>query len=167
MKTALVYYSLEGNTKYIADCISEVIHVDILQLEPINPINKNSSTKYLWGGLQVFSKREPQLKSYSFAPENYDLIILGTPVWAWKYSPAINTFINDIELAKKNIALYCCHGGGKGAVFRRFEEALNGNNIISKIDFRDPLKRSPEKSKERTIVWANELINIYHKILSC
>ncbi|MCP4178106.1 MAG: flavodoxin [bacterium] len=163
MKTALVYYSLEGNTKYIANCISEVINTDILQLHPLAPINKKSAMKYLWGGQQVFLKKKPDLENYNFISDNYDLIIIGTPVWAWKFSPVINTFINEVNLTKKYIALYCCHAGAKGAIFRRFEEALEGNNIISKIDFRDPLKKSQEKSKTRSIAWANELINIYQR----
>ncbi|HJO92976.1 MAG TPA: hypothetical protein QF753_06230 [Victivallales bacterium] len=167
MKTALIYYSLEGNTRYIADCISEAINLDILQLHPLKSINKNSAMKYLWGGKQVLSQARPKLANYSFIQDNYDLIILGTPVWAWKFSPAINTFIHDMNLTKKNIALYCCHGGGKGAVFRRFKDALKGNDIIGEIDFREPLKKSPEKSKDRAIVWANNLINIYNKIHPC
>ena len=35
MKTLLVYYSLEGNTKYVADKIKEKTGADLLRLTPM------------------------------------------------------------------------------------------------------------------------------------
>ena len=34
MKTAIVYYSMSGNTKYAADKIAEKIEADIIRIEP-------------------------------------------------------------------------------------------------------------------------------------
>jgi len=39
MKTLVVYYSLEGNTKFIAETISKTVGADLLELKPIKDIS--------------------------------------------------------------------------------------------------------------------------------
>lgn len=57
-------------------------------------------------------KSEPELKKLSKDPNNYDIIIIGTPVRAYTYTPAIRTFLKTIQLKNKKIALFCTHEGG-------------------------------------------------------
>ena len=40
MKKLVVFYSLEGNTKYIAQAIAEEIAADLLELKAVKEINK-------------------------------------------------------------------------------------------------------------------------------
>ena len=57
----------------------------------------------------------------------------------------------------KKIALFCCHGGGKGKIFQRLEKALAGNEIIGEIDFRDPLRVAKEECIKKAKEWAVEM----------
>ena len=53
MKTAIVYYSLEGNTKYTADKISELLktscEVDVIRIEPEKSYPNKGFKKFFWG----------------------------------------------------------------------------------------------------------------------
>jgi flavodoxin len=41
MKILIIYYSLEGNTKLIADTLERALNADTLRLEPIKDIKPN------------------------------------------------------------------------------------------------------------------------------
>jgi hypothetical protein len=96
--------------------------------------------KYVWGGKQVFFGARPELKPYSVDAGLYETVIIGTPVWAWSYAPAIGTFLEGTKIAGKRVALFCCHGGGPGRTLEKLKAALPGNTFVGETDFRQPLK---------------------------
>ena len=158
MKVLVVYYSLEGNTKFIAQKIAEAVGADLLGLKPKKEtVKPHSLSKYFWGGKQVMMKEKPELVSFDHNPEEYDLLFIGTPVWAWNFTPPVNTFLSTVELKDKKIALFCCHGGAKNKTLENMEAQLAGNKIIGKIDFKEPLKNNPEECTEQAKRWAIEI----------
>lgn len=158
MKSIVIYYSFEGNTKLIANNITDTIGADLLRLQLAAELKSKSFIKYFWGGHQVMVNKKPELLPYHFNPQDYELIFMGTPVWAWCYTPAWRTFMSENKIENKKLALFCCHGGGKGNIFKKWEDALAGNEILGKIDFRDPLKIKKDASIKRAINWAREMV---------
>ena len=61
------------------------------------------------GGRQAVMKSEPELEKLRKDPSKYNTIIIGTPVRAYTYTPAIRTFLKTAKLKEKNIALFCTH----------------------------------------------------------
>lgn len=49
MSTLIVYFSLEGNTKFISEKISETISADIVSLNVIKKYPTEGFKKYFWG----------------------------------------------------------------------------------------------------------------------
>jgi flavodoxin len=141
MKALIVFYSLQGNCKMIAEEIGNHIQADVLQLFPVDDIKPNGFGRYLWGGRQVIKQIEPELKAYTIDLSAYDMVIIGTPVWANTYAPALRTFLSHNEISGKNVALYACSGGNKGKTFLRLKERLANNTIVGEIDFIDPIKK--------------------------
>lgn len=111
MKTIIVYYSLEGSTKKIAERIANEIGADLLELKPVRDV-KNNGMKFLDGGRQAVFGSKPKLEEYSFSVSDYDRVIIGTPIWAGKYAPAINTFLHENELNYKVSAVFTLSGSG-------------------------------------------------------
>jgi hypothetical protein len=101
--------------------------------------------------------REPELLPMEKDPAAYDLIFLGTPVWAFSYTPAVRAFLAHANLRGKKVALFCCHGGGKGRTFRKMQDALPGATILGEADFVEPLRTGPMKHGERAAEWAREI----------
>jgi flavodoxin len=159
MKKLVIYYSLDGNTRLIAEHIAKAVEADVLELKPKEEPKSKGFMKYIWGGRQVTLGIKPELCPSNCSPENYDLIFIGTPVWAWTYTPALKTFFSTHPLlSNKKIALFCCHGGGKGSIFNKMKEALKGNQICGEIDFRDPLKRDTDNNIIKAKEWAKNII---------
>lgn len=139
-KTIIVYYSFEGNTKFIAEYLAQKLGADILSLKPEKEVNTHGFMKYVWGGRQAVMKTKPKLEKYSFDVKKYDTIILGSPVWAGTFAPPIRTFLEDNKIKGKKVSFFCCHEGGKGKVLEVAQRLLNdGNEYLGSIDIKSPL----------------------------
>ena len=157
MKKLIVFYSLDGNTRFIARAIAESTGADMMELQPRVQPELKGFMKYLWGGRQVFMKEKPQLLSFQKNPQDYDLIFIGTPVWAFTYAPALASFFELIKLQNKKIALFCCSGGGKGKTLENMKKMLAGNEIVGEIDFVEPLRRDRKKNEDLAKEWAGKI----------
>ncbi|GHV68165.1 flavodoxin [Spirochaetia bacterium] len=157
MKTAIIYYSLEGNCGFVAETLKEELGADIFRLELAEEKGRTGFAKYFWGGSMVIMKKKPALKPLDFSPDKYDRIIIGTPVWAASPAPALCAFLDKNRFTGKTIALFCCHAGGKGAVFDKMKALLPDNTFAAEIDFVNPLKADKEEIRSKVLQWAKTL----------
>lgn len=158
MKTAVVYYSLEGNTKMVAEKIASKFDAKLYELKEIkNSVSKEGFFKYFWGGKQVVTKKKPKLEPLDFDVNDYDIIFIGTPVWAYSYAPAIRTFLANYNIKNKKVGLFCSHGGGPGNIMHKMENELIGNEIISKFDIMEPLN-DLESSTKKIDKWLENIV---------
>jgi flavodoxin len=146
MRKLVVFYSLEGNTKYIAENIADAVGAEVLELKPVKEINSSGFMKYIWGGRQVVAGAKPELQEISIMFEDYDIIYIGTPVWAYNFNPVFNTLFSNYKIEGKKIALFCCNGGNKGKTFVNMREKLKDNTILGEIEFSEPVKNQQKKA---------------------
>jgi flavodoxin len=157
VKVLVVYYSLEGNTRLIARSIAAETYADLLELQPVRQPPPRGMGKYVQGLGSVFRKDMPPLQPFITRPGNYDLIFLGTPVWAGTYASAYNTYFSQVEIVNRKVALFCCHRGHKGQVFENMTSRLAGNEIVGTIDFNEPACRDTEAAQARARSWARAI----------
>ncbi len=159
-KELVVFYSLSGNTKLMAEEIARCTGGDLLQLKPKNSnIKPNGFMKFIWGGKQVKVGSKPELMPYEVDFDKYDTIIFGTPIWASRYVPVLHTFFSEQVIKDKNIAMFCCHGGGgNGKAFNKMKELLEGNQFIGEIELKDPQKKGLEIACERLRTWIKDVL---------
>lgn len=158
MKNLVVYYSLEGNTKLIAEFIAKEIAADIIELKPKKEFPSSGFRKYVWGGKSVIFKQKPELMNKDIDISKYDNIFLGTPVWAGTYASPFNTFLDIIAINNKNIALFACNGvGGSEKCLSNFKKELSGNTFIGDIELVDPLKKETDSSLDKVKKWLKAL----------
>ncbi len=156
MKTLVVYYSYEGNTLKLVEAIKEKFDVDVLELKPKKERKTKTLFRFIWGGIQVYMKKKPKLEEYSINLDEYDSIIFGSPCWFGTYAPPINTFISENDIKNKNIYLFVSNGGNLRHTFKDFEKSLIGNNIVSTLELKYPIKTGIEESINKTINWLNK-----------
>jgi hypothetical protein len=83
-------------------------------------------------------------------------IYIGSPVWAFNYTPAIGAFLDNIKLVSKKNSFMLLFRRDEGQHFKKLAEKLEGNTILSQIHFVEPL-RSREKSIVKLEEWSNVL----------
>lgn len=158
MRTLIVFFSFEGNTKFISEAIAKTMNADTMELKTSKQYPRKGLGKFFWGGKSVIFGEKPELINDSIDLSCYETILIGTPVWAGSYSPPIKTFIAQYNIQGKGIALFASHGGGGAKkCFAKLKEALPGNEFIGEMAFFEP-KKSPEDSSNQAIRWAGELL---------
>jgi flavodoxin len=158
-KVLVVYYSFEGNTRFIAEAIAKELGADIQELKPVKDLKSKGFSKYVWGGRQVVTKKMPKLLPLEKKPEDYDAIFIGTPVWAYTFAPALRTFFAEHPLKGKKIALFMCHGGGPKDAMAKFEAEVSGSTVIGRLDLRNVLAEETDQKKKTAVEWAGKCLN--------
>ena len=151
MKRLVVYYSLSGNTEDAARIIATKTGADLLKLETVKPMPKSFAAQILVGGGQVAFNYVPALKPLGKDLNDYDEIILGSPIWNSKGVPAINAFLQDESAAAKVTALFFLSAGGgteKGltAITKKLP---NLKNTVSLLDKKHEGSRDNEAKTEK------------------
>lgn len=162
-KTALIYFSLSGNTDYVAKRIAEEIgnqtKLDIIKLEPVKPYADKGPMKFVKGGAAATFGSKPELKPYDFQVKDYDTVILGTPVWAGTITPPLRTFMLANKLKGKNIALFLsCSSGNIDRCLGKLNKYLKKTNIIATISLVDPLKTNNEDDLKEISKFVKEIL---------
>ncbi|WP_304508043.1 flavodoxin family protein [Anaerotignum sp.] len=158
MSTLIVFFSFEGNTKFISETIAKTMNADTMELKISKEYPKKGFGKYFWGGKSVIFGEKPELINDRIDLSRYETILIGTPVWAGSYSPPIKTFLEEYRIQGKRIALFASHGGGGAKkCFAKLKDALPGNEFIGEIALVEP-KKNPEDSSNEVVKWAAELL---------
>jgi flavodoxin len=161
MKSLVVYYSLTGNTKMISEKIAASAGSEILEIVPIKEYQKEGASKYIWGGYEAKMKKEPELNPINIDLNKYNLIFLGSPVWAWTLSPPVRSFLKKNTLTNKKFALFMTAGGDGIKGMDRFKsEVIStlGDVIIGTALFQDPLVKNQDEQVKKAIDWAKLMI---------
>jgi len=157
MKTAVIYYSFEGNSALIAENIKAAIAADVYEVKTRDTPKWTGFSKYLWGGGQAVLGKKPPIVPLSVDVNAYDLIILGTPVWAGSPAPAMVSFLDKTAIKGKKIAFYCCHGGGMGMVFKKLKNLVPGNSFAGEIGFLNAARDDKAALKQKIEEWLKSI----------
>ncbi len=159
-KVIVVYYSLEGHCQKIAQYMASQFGFDTLALQPKKSLDANSSSKYLLGRLQILFNQSVALETLPEDLLHYDLIILGTPVWMGTFTPAVQTFIETVNLGNVPLALFTTFDKDAGEVLERLKNKLPQAKIIGEETL--DLKRFSEVELfERVSNWLQSMSDNY------
>lgn len=156
MKTLIIYYSLDGNTKFLAESMAQVVGADVFEIKTVKDLGKGFM-KYIWGGKQVMMKEKPAILPFDRNLSDYEMIIIGSPVWASTFAPPLSTFLEGNKVSSKKVALFCSFAGDAGKTFENFKSALKDNQIVGEIGLMNPLKNR-EDSTKKVQDWINNII---------
>jgi flavodoxin len=118
MKILTAYYTRTGNTRKIAEIISETLYSDIDEIIDLKN-RKGKLIGFINAGRDAFTKKLTQIKHLK-NPEDYNLLIIGTPVWAGTMTPAVRTYLTKNKINK--IAFFCTCGSSQGKCFSEMQE---------------------------------------------
>jgi flavodoxin len=132
MKKLVIYYSqANGNTKRIAEMISEKTGADITAIDTVTPYTGTYDEIVNQGQDEVNRGFKPEIKELDVNPTEYDEIIIGTPTWWYTMAPAVLTFLSKADLTEKRVAVFQTHGGWSGHALKDMKALCGGATIIS------------------------------------
>jgi flavodoxin len=131
----VVFYSRSGFTRAVAHALAEALGADLEELADTK--NRAGFLGYLKSGLDGALGRLTELKPLSKRPGNYDVLVIGTPIWNASISSPVRTFLRQHKAALKQVAFFCTYGGsGNERVLGRMA-ALCGKAPLGTMAVRD------------------------------
>ena len=148
MKTAVVYFSLEGNTGYAAVKTAQALGVDCFPLIPVTAYPDKGFKKFFFGGKSATMKEVPALQPHGFCAADYDRVVLCSPVWAGTFAPPLRTFLRENDLRGKQIAVIACSSGGNAAkCIDGLRAEAKADALCASLSLIDPKKKPTEKNE--------------------
>ncbi|TXT62487.1 MAG: hypothetical protein BAJALOKI3v1_570025 [Promethearchaeota archaeon] len=112
MNVLVVYYTRTGNTQQIAEEIAGKLNADVEEI--IDNTKRSGIFGWLRSGYHAVREKLTEIEEMKKNPQDYDTIILGTPNWAGRLTPAIRTYISRYRDQFNNIAYFITMGGRAG-----------------------------------------------------
>lgn len=146
MKTSIIYNSYSGNTHTVAEAVHAACGGKLIEVRS----NEYSSrlTAYTIGCYRAMKGMCDRIEPKSIDVSSDDLIIIGTPVWAGRATPAINAAVAALEgcTGKKAVIFATCSGKERETLpFLRkaLEErgvAVTGEFVLDQSGMKDPYR---------------------------
>lgn len=159
-KKLIVYYSYTGHTKMIAEEIKRKLSCDILELKPQIPYSSDYQTVVEEEQNNSSNDKERSIVEITKDLNEYDEIIIGSPVWWYTITPVIRTFLKENDLTGKIIKPFANNAGWLGHTFQEIKKLCpnskveKGMNIVFSEDYHE---NKLITSEDEITKWINEL----------
>lgn len=134
MKILVVYYSRDGLTKKIGSSLADRLQAETEEL--IDLTNRKGLLGWLLAGRDAFKQKMTKFRKPAYSPEDYDLLVIGSPVWAGNITPAIRTYLTENSGKIHKTAFFACKGGGATVKFFREMERLSGEKPLATLEIK-------------------------------
>ncbi|MDM7944104.1 MAG: flavodoxin [Hydrogenophaga sp.] len=127
----VVYHSRSGHTEFVARQIAARCHADLEHIQDSR--NLEGVPGYLRCALEAILGWRPPIERARHRPGDYDLVIVGTPVWFWSVASPVRTWVQRHHAALNNVALFCTCGGSGHAKVLDDLERLCGHPALARL----------------------------------
>ncbi|MBR2682550.1 MAG: hypothetical protein IKE22_04695 [Atopobiaceae bacterium] len=142
MSSAVVYYSLEGNTRLAATELAERLGADLYEVRSEKKYPRKGLGQFLSGGKDAMFGALPKIEPLDVDLTTYDLVVLAFPLWAGKAAAPINTFLEGRKFGNARVAMVVCSASGDGGSCAKDLSARIGRSEgdIAELDLQQPSK---------------------------
>lgn len=134
-RNLIIYYSRSGATRAIADELATALNAETIPIEDTRP--RHGAAGYMRSLMEAARGSLPAIEPVHIDASNYDLILLGTPVWAAHASSPMRRFLFDTGHALPATAYFCTYGGrGYESAFQDMQ-ALTGTPPLATLAIRN------------------------------
>jgi flavodoxin len=155
-KRLVAYFSASKGkvTEHLAKELAEASCADIFEIKPevpyteadinwVNPLSRCNKEK--------FGKKDVPVEGKVGNMEEYDLIMIGFPIWYGCAPNVVNTFLKDYDLSGKKIAVFATSGGsGIGKTADKLKPYISDTTEIVTAE-----RMSGSESREALKAWAD------------
>ncbi len=135
-KIIVCYFSATGATKRLARKIAGILHADTFEIEPVVKYTKDDlkwPSKNNRTYMEMKNKRfRPLILNKLENPDDYDIIVMGFPIWYYTAPTIINSFIEENNLNGKKVYIFATSGATSvGRSFKDLKKMYPNISFIS------------------------------------
>lgn len=114
--------------------IKEKLNCDILELKPKIAFSSDYQSVVDEYQNKEKEKSTVEIEDINIDFDNYDEIIIGSPVWWYSITPVIRSFLKENNLEGKNIVPFATNAGWLGRTFKEIKELCENSNVINEMN---------------------------------
>jgi menaquinone-dependent protoporphyrinogen IX oxidase len=130
-KILVVYYSRTGHTRRIAQELAARCGADLEEIR--DPTKRAGVFGFMRCGFEAIREKLAPIAPATTDVGRYDLVVLGTPVWASHVSSPMRSFVKAQAAQLKRIAVFCTQGGNGGPKVVAQIAALCGKDAVATL----------------------------------
>jgi len=129
MKICIIYHSESGNTRHVAQHIASAFDAQLVEVT--NTASYNRLTRFFVLCKMARGEEKTLIEPESVDVSEYDLVVFGSPVWAFKPTPVIHAAIDGLKgcMGKPAVA-FSTHGGRPGQTDETFKKWIEGRGMV-------------------------------------
>jgi flavodoxin len=144
MKTLIVFYSRSGVTRKACQELAGHLGADVEEI--IDKTDRSGVIGWLKGGHDATFLKTTEIEPTKTDPAAYDLVVIGTPIWAFTMAPAVRSYLAANKGKFRRVAFLATMGGsGEHRTFKHMQE-LAGLTPAAAIALREKQVRGGEAS---------------------
>ncbi|HCT85037.1 MAG: hypothetical protein DKM50_10865 [Candidatus Margulisiibacteriota bacterium] len=155
-KVLVVYYSKTGNTERVAKDIASRLHADIEKIT--DKKNRSGFLNYFFAAKDASKKSLTELGELQKNPVNYDLTIIGTPIWAWNMAPAVRAYLTKTGKQLKKVAFFTTSGNTDPKKVVGYMEEVSGKKAIALTGFNAKELKDKKIYDEKISAFVTEIV---------
>ena len=138
-RVLVVYYSLSGHTREIAEKIKALTGGDIYEIKTAEEIK----TTPWFGELPDLSR--------------YDIIFVGAPVWWYTMATPLSAFLEQVDFQGRKVVPFSTQGSNYGSYFEDFTTQAKHAEIQRAQSFNNLPAKYDEAVDNKIVQWLNNL----------
>jgi flavodoxin len=128
MKILVTYYSRTGTTKIVGEQLARELGADLDEIVDLK--ERLGTANYMRAARDAKGMKATKIQCEK-DPDEYDLVILGTPIWWSNLPPAPRTYLTSHNLKGKKVAFFITsQGEDRENVFNQLKEIASESDII-------------------------------------
>jgi flavodoxin len=149
MKICIIYHSESGNTRHVAQHLASECDAHLVEVSDRGQYMK--LTRFLVWCKKARGEEKTEIEPAAVDVLGYDVLVFGSPVWAFKPTPAIHTAIDSLKGCEgKKAVVFSTHGGRPGQTdetFRKWIES-RGMKLVAVTSIHQNDIENEKKTKE-------------------
>lgn len=148
MSKLLIYYSYTGNVELISFYFKENGY-ELRRVTEKKKMPKSFFFSILLGGFRAGIHAKGKLIDYDNDVSKFDEIVIASPIWNGRLTPAINSVIKQTNLENKKVSFVLSAGGGEAPKAIKKIRKLFGD--VEVIVLKEPKKYKEELEKLKAL----------------
>jgi flavodoxin len=155
MKTLVVYYSQTGKTRFVAEKVASELKAEIEEVVDLK--SRSGRFGFLKAGYDATRGNDTEIEKTKKSPSDFELILIGTPVWNSRPASAISTYLKRNNFAGKKVAVFCTNEGmGEEKAVDRTKALISNGDIVGELVV-SKVFENPEETESEISDWCNKL----------
>jgi flavodoxin len=134
MKTHIIFNSYSGNTRSVAEKVHAACGGELTEV--VSKEYSSKITAYTIGCYRAMKEMSDPIEPEQIDVSSDDVIVIGTPVWAGKATPAINAAVGALQgCAGKKAVIFATCGGKEKDTLPLLKKALGARGVTVAGEF--------------------------------